>query len=56
MLFNITHDTPQSYLTSFFLFSLYMQDLLSSAHADPSLKHVTTEYLTNLTKLLLGQD
>jgi len=31
-------------------------DLLSSAHADPSLKHVTTEYLTNLTKLLLGQD
>jgi hypothetical protein len=38
------------------LFILYLQDLLSSAHADPSLKHVTTEYLTNLTKLLLGQD
>ena len=34
----------------------YLQDLLSSAQADPSLKHVTTEYLSNLTKLLLGQD
>lgn len=41
-------------IVSILIFSL--QDLLSSAHADPSLKHVTTEYLTNLTKLLLGQD
>jgi len=28
-------------------------ELLSNAHADPSLKHVATEYLRNL---LLGQD
>ena len=49
----ITHDTS---ILPDLTFLGYLQDLLSSAHADPSLKHVTTEYLTNLTKLLLGQD